>query len=364
MTGTDLERRHDEFHQAQLDRRADQILAGGMLPRALKGNRAAVRAAIDILDDYRLATNSQTIKQLHFIEDGAPEPSAQLLGGLLTANGYETRWGELSDDRAEISVRAPGGEWQGPFVYSAEQAAASGAFDEWVERWVDTGEKWPDSNRSKKRIEKFLLGQDGVDTPDWADTLVRAGQRKRHENWARYRGDMLAARVLKRAVRRAAAHLILGVTAIPGAAAPVDDDDEVLGEPVPDDRQASRPVGPEDEDVVDAELVDDIPPNNITADVTTTVVDADWVQRFAIAAREHTPDAIDPDDFRHAIVWTATAGRTESSKETRQGDEAAAVAGWFGDFIQARATVAARPNGQAGYRLVSVTADTGEGRPF
>ncbi|MFV7878503.1 hypothetical protein, partial [Enterococcus faecium] len=78
------------------------------------------------------------------------------------------------------------------------------------ERWI----KYRDSEgRERNKLEKFVLGRHGVDTPDWVADLVRQGLTKRNENWHRVPDGMLASKVVRRLVKRFAAHIALGVDA-------------------------------------------------------------------------------------------------------------------------------------------------------
>lgn len=72
---------------------------------------------------------------------------------------------------------------------------------------------------------------------------------------------------------------------------------------------------------------------------TPGAVDKSWVTRFAIACREITPEGIDPDAFRHAIVSYATNGRINSAKVVSQGDEAGSVQGTYVAVRDGRARV-------------------------
>lgn len=353
MTGTQVATVDQDDWWDRLWRRAGNIATTKMIPKQLQGNQEATMAALVVLHEYGMPATVLSIKQLHLFPDG-PEPSAQMIAGLLEGNGYRTRWGVISDTRAEVSVRRPDDtEWEGPFSYTIELARTSGALDEWVEHRVEDG-KWPDGNK-KYRTEKFLLGQDGVDIPGWAAAEVRAGNKKRLEAWRHHPDDMLCCRAIRRAAKRVAPHVLLGIGE--GSLVPPAGDVGVDADETEDP----------DEDVVDAEVVDepegDMPPKDMPTDVTGLVVDADWVRRLAIATREKAPDGIDGDDFRHALVWTATNGRTESPKDVRLDDEAARVTACFSGVLTGHAIVAPRPDGQPGWRIVEAGYGPGE-EPF
>lgn len=86
------------------------------------------------------------------------------------------------------------------------------------------------------------------------------------------------------------------------------------------------------------------------------LVSAEWVTKFAIGCREvdaaMCPD-IDVDDFRHAVVYTATEGRVESSKQVRV-SETGAIRSWLAAVKEGRAKVSGRVDGPPGLQLYAV----------
>lgn len=338
MSGT-VERRNpvavaiaeDDRQWRNLERRAEVLAASAMVPRDLRGNPKAVIAAFNALTDLGVRPSAATLSLLHFIE-GRPEPSAQLLAALLGRAGYEIVWTALTADRAAGHLIRPDGTITIDIEWTLGQAEAAGLRDQWVERWVKNGDR--------NRLERFVLDRPGVTEPSWVQEARAAGNVKRSEAWWRYPDDMLAAKVIRRLVKRFAAEVTLGVdpydelwspptvSGLADADDPYSDDDDPVDAEIIDDQQASSPGGGDDE------LVHD-----------------DWVRRFAIRTREHAAVlGVDADDLRHAIVHTATKGRVESTKEVRT-SEAAAVAVWTAMLLDGHARLTERPD-SPGYRLV------------
>ena len=318
-----LARAEDDRHWDALYRRATVLSKTRLVPKECQNSPDTTMAALLTLEAYGLQPNMVSLGQLHFIEN-RPEPSAQMLAGLLGRAGYEIDWTELGTTRAAARIRrvaqVPGGtdgHWSTEISWTIDQAEAAGLRDQWVEKRTADG-TWPDG-KPRWRTEKFVLNRPGVAEPDWVLAERAAGRVKRNENWWRYPDDMLASKVVRRLVKRFAAHITLGV----------DDDELAPSSPAP----VSGPADGEDpysddDDPVDAEIIDDQQASSPGGGDDDLVHD-DWVRRFAIRIRTFADDhghlSVDADELRHAIVRTATRGRTASAREVRTG-EAAAVA--------------------------------------
>lgn len=221
-------------------KRATLYSSGNMLQKDLRGRPADTMAIMLSCVELGLTPSPINIKQFHLI-DGTPEPSAQLTLGLATAAGYETKWGRNDDELAELHIRRYGDkEWQS-FTFSIEQARKAHLLDEWVEHWSS-------DEKGRNHKDTWILGSD-VTKPPWAQKEIDGGRVKRRDNWHNYPGDMLCARVAKRAVKRAAPEVPLGLI------------DHIRSVPAGEPSRLNHvlltmPKDPANDDITDAELVD------------------------------------------------------------------------------------------------------------
>jgi hypothetical protein len=267
---TDDERRWD-----QLVRMANVYANSNLVAKGMQGKPQVCMSALLLCD--AIGVDPRTAMGAIDVIENKLEPRAQVYIAAANAHGWETKWGhvdrdpdtgdvirvrhvEPNDESAELLIRPYGTDndaWES-YTFTAEQARKAHLLDEWVENQVDTGDFWPDGN-AKYTTEKFVLGREGVDVPDWVEKELRAGRIKHNNQWFNWRADMLSARCGKRAVKRAAPGVMFGAVpaSIPTRTAaavvdhlPGDDDDVVDGEIVTngnltisgDDEQGPPPV--------------------------------------------------------------------------------------------------------------------------
>jgi hypothetical protein len=159
---------------------------------------------------------------------------------------------------------------------------------------------------------------------------------KSKDNWKNFPAAMLRAMTSRQLVNMAAQEVLLG---IPDYI--TDAQLETLGVDI-DELDAPDDTLTVEADVAPAADVDTPAP----AAPDDGPVDASWVQRFAIGCRALSAglEDISDDDYRHALVYTATGGRTSSSKEVLR-SELPAVHGWFKALQVGQAEVLPRVDG-------------------
>jgi hypothetical protein len=228
----------DERHWNQLVREARVMASTAMVPRAMRGKPEVVLSAFMVCEaygaDHRLAVN-----KVHYMNDELV-PSAELRAGVAQRAGYQLSWeprdgGYLGDDRATLAIRRPGEPWS-HFTVTVDQAVRFRKFDEWVENWPEGGRKsvWI----LRRNGEPYP--HDDVDQPDWVAKEVAGGRVKRFDGWWDFTEDMLASAAIRKAIRRKAPQVLLGMESVG-----IDRAFDLEADELPDD------------DTVDAELVDD-----------------------------------------------------------------------------------------------------------
>lgn len=204
---------------AALMKQCVTLAKSDLVPKGLKGNADNIFALALYGERFGLSP-IHAIQRIYLVEGQFME-KAEVLGGVIMRAGHELRWDEVSSDRCTVSIRRQGsGEWQST-SWTLDDARRAGLLDMWVENRVQDGQ-WPDGN-AKYRTEKFVVGDDnGVYTaderarralgpvPEWAQTKLDAGDVKRSDVWAKYPGDMLAAKALRRAAKRIVGDALLG----------------------------------------------------------------------------------------------------------------------------------------------------------
>ena len=266
-----------------LERQASALANSGLLPAHLNKQTDKVLGCAITLATTGLPVNLNTLACFDDI-NGKMRPNTQLLIALANMHGVDIWFDEKADSRwcRAYGQQLPNGRVK-HYEYTIEQATQAGY--------------------TKKDVWKH--------NPD----------------------VMLSYRCASRLIRRSFSHLLLGV---PGPVLDMlyNDDADVYEATVVSRRaaaeQVSEAVG-DDEDIADGEVVEESPaePKRTTADrirdeiehLSDQPVDEAWVQKFAIAVRGLAEDcACEPDDLRHAIVYAATDGRTQSSKEVQVGE--------------------------------------------
>lgn len=260
----------------ELLRRADVLAKSGLVPKQLNGNPAG----IVLVGSRGLElgfTLGYALENIDVIESRAV-PNAQARLALLRRHGHEARFVESTAERAVIKgrrreYRTDPDAWV-TAIYTIEDARRAELTAVWVERWVNN------------RPERYIVGDDrGVDealvkkAPQWAAVLIEAGSFKTKDNWRRDPVSMLRARAATHLCRMEFSDVMAGfgiadIDLDSDAGELVADGDEIVGDgsdgdsaaAVPDAGggpvEANRPaphVDPDDE-ITDAEIVDDQPP--------------------------------------------------------------------------------------------------------
>lgn len=301
--------------------------------------QAALGLAITLYN-YRLPITVTNAKKLHLIQ-GEPVESGQLLVGLLEMAGHEIRPVVTSDERCTLRGWRHGTGEPYEVTYTIEQARTSGALDEWVENWQQT--------QSGKRFMagKFVVSVDGVPTtdevPDWAAKAIAAGKVKRKDAWFLYRSDMLAARCIRRLAKW------MGADALLGAGSPVDsgyvtDEDERLDPPL---RTGGPDEDQDDDDVVDAELVDEPTAGSPTTsdagaegEPPAPTASNQWVSAFLASCQDLALEGVRPGALAAAIVRHVTAGERSEPQTLRRGAEQNLAKATFAEVADGRWDIA------------------------
>jgi hypothetical protein len=170
-------------------KKADVLAKSGLVREALRNNPAAIVAVA--LRGAELGVRLMTALDEIEVIDDRTVLSAQLCSALIRAAGHELRFPESTNDRCIAMGRRtddaddPDG-WE-QVEWTIERAREKGLLDEWVERDHPT-------TGGTMTTERFVLGRDGVDVPEWVEAAIRGGKTKRHDHWHRSRAEMLRAR--------------------------------------------------------------------------------------------------------------------------------------------------------------------------
>lgn len=311
------------------ERKAKVFATSALCPRQFRNKPNDAMAVALTARDLHLPFTLTTLGKF-FVVEGKVEPAAQLMVGLMVSRGHEIWDVRLDEEISVVAARRAGSPRAQEFSYSIEQAERAGRLDVWVERKVRReGESY---DRTEKVVVESPAGHPVPDAelPDWARKKRDAGHTMRNDAWFRYREDMLKASAVRRACRTVCPDVLLGLASVDLRT------DSYAEAEIERDRQVAEEVGvplADDDDIADAELVDDEPAEPEEApeppEPVDDVVDEAWVQRFAIGCREQGWN----DDQRHALIQFATRGRVSSTKQVRQ-SETSAVAAWFAGIVK------------------------------
>lgn len=224
-----------------LMRQASRLAASDLVPKELRGKPDNVLAVILFGEQYGL-TPAHAVAQLWIIA-GRIVPSSQVLTGLAMRAGHRVRIEDSSSTSCTVAIRRredaadPDG-WQ-RVTFTLDDARQAGLLDEWVETWEGVS-----SGRPPKR---YVIGsRPTAPPPAWAQNLIEVGDVRRKETWHSYPADMLAHAALRRAVKRVAPDVLLGIDDGGDEGLPVE---QVLG----DAYDTTETEG----DTVDAEVVEE-----------------------------------------------------------------------------------------------------------
>lgn len=241
-----LARSEDERRWIRLEAKARVYAGGSMVPKEMVGKPDMVFAGMLLCN--RLGVSEDSVSSLYVIEGHLDIPAWMMLAAA-HHHGFETAWVRSDREAAVLSIRQAASDrpWF-EVSFTVDDAAAAGYLDEWTEHWVP----FTRADKSKgNRLEKFVLGREGVTVPDWVKEEIAAGHVKRKDNWHQRLADMLATKAARRAVRLECPEVLFGVAEellAAGVQANVvainddDDDAEIIdGEIVPE-ADAARPA--------------------------------------------------------------------------------------------------------------------------
>lgn len=274
---------------AHLERMAQMLATSGLVPDEYRGKPDSLMIAGLTLRDHGLSLSPINLHKLYVIK-GKPGYMAQLQIALLARAGYDLKpvEGECDDKSATVLIQTRDKSWA-RVTFTMEDALKA---------------KLPASNPT----------------------------------YGTYPDRMLFARAVTKAIGQHHPEILLGITtAIPaGALVETPDTPERAGK---EDDQEQSPEGSEvanhrtGDGATDREA--EVPDPATTVD--DPLVDAAWVQRFAIAVRElaeqkaDDENGISADELRAAIVYTATNGTVTSSKQLHR-SQIRSAAGWFSAY--------------------------------
>jgi hypothetical protein len=223
----------DSHEWAHIERVAKMMAASLLCPRAFKDKPEDLMVVALSLRDTDIPFTLNTLNQCYVIE-GRMEMMAQLKVAIAARHGWDIWFepGECNDLQAVVHYKAPG-KPERSMVYTIDEARSAHLLDEWVETWVPTGEKWPETGKPKNRKVKVTVAVDGVlvpeaDMPEWARKAKNSGPWQRKEPWFASRGAMLMARAITKALRYAAPHLTLGIGDMEMDPAPVNEEADAV----------------------------------------------------------------------------------------------------------------------------------------
>jgi hypothetical protein len=173
-----------------LMKKAEVLAKSGLVREPLRNNPAAIVAVG--LRGAELGVRLMTALDEIDVIDDRTSLSAQLVSALIRAAGHELRFTESTGERCVARGRRAEdcddpNAWE-QVEWTLDRAKAKGLLDEWVERKMPTGEG------GEMRTERFTLGDERVDVPEWAQAAIRGGQLRRHDHWHRSPAEMLRAR--------------------------------------------------------------------------------------------------------------------------------------------------------------------------
>lgn len=248
-SSTELEpavRRELNAHWREAERLA--LSAGAV---AAKLDVPTVFALVRYGAEFGLAP-AHCLSRLYYF-DGKVEPAYDVLIGIVQARGHELYVTDYSAERCSVEVIRRGSSRSQVLTFTIEDARRAGLTDLWVTRWVTP----PGGDR--KKPERYVVGdlERGVvddllaKAPTWALELVAAGRLESRDNWHKYPADMLVAKAVRRACKLFAPDALLGLP----------DElelEQILTAPTIGNEDQADELDRDDE-VVDAELVDEDP---------------------------------------------------------------------------------------------------------
>lgn len=320
-------------HAAELEARSKYAMTlakSDLLPKEFQGKPANVLIVMGLGQALGLSAEA-ALYGMHVIE-GRPNPSAKLQAALVRRAGHKLRVLERTDSAAECEiVRADDPDYPTRVRYTLDDAVDAGMLDEWVERWNKTT-----SGKNFKEVFRLPLVSDA---PEWAVKAVASKQTKRKDNWhgSAGRRSMLWHRAVTECVGAACPEVLSGLDFDGPAPTYEADDDDIDRDPVavvqdradtgaedPGGDAPSPPGQPADDDVVDAEIIDD-EPEQLQLDDPITVAKlkghiqahglrmTDVIKHFGASHDVANLTAICDDQDLAAVVWAwvADAGVTE-----------------------------------------------------
>lgn len=295
---------------------AQHIARSGLVPDAIRKSETSEAdiMLVGLTAQALGVTNLATALQHVHVIDGKPAVSAALAIGVAEVHaGVMWMVEESTNERCRVRGRRRDwpSSWPDTVVeFTIDDARRAGLLDE---EWVLF--RWDGQAKKNKRVDRWDP-TGGTPRPEWARADNRDAKLSRRDPWHRYPAAMCLARATKMLAKALGAAALVGLRA-----RPVDldlDVEEIVG---PDVATAAEVDGlhvaegpaeaPTDDDIVDAELVDDTP----------DVVSEAW-RRWWFA----NPGKGLSDDERHAVVHFATDGRTGSLAEVRNSERDAVKA--------------------------------------
>jgi len=326
-----------EHDLANMQRRAKIFAASKLVPKAYQEAPEDIVAVDLSLRPLGSQADLNTLKHCYVI-DGAVSFSAQMQLAFIRTHGHDAWFDEASDDTfARIFIRRRGQSRVHAFRYTIDMARRARLLDAWVEKW--------ETAASGKRYcaGRYVVSTDGTPNeepaPEWAKKLIAGGQVKRRDPWFDGRENQLMCRAATRAIGKVCPEVLLG---LPDFSAQWGERDMPTGLDLD-----TGEVVTEDDDIVDAELVDDeaatrgephgapAPSGDDDAAVEADarpagggvqaprppLVTEPWVRHVAI---ECTNAGLDRDK-RLVLIEHAIGRPVTTSKAVLQGPEAAAV---------------------------------------
>lgn len=284
---------------------AQQIARSGLVPDAIRKSETSEAdiMLVGLTAQALGVTNLATALQHVHVIDGKPAVSAALAIGVAEVHaGVMWMVEESTNERCRVRGRRRDwpSSWPDTVVeFTIDDARRAGLLDE---EWVLF--RWDSQAKKNKRVDRWDP-TGGTPRPEWARTDNRDAKLSRRDPWHRYPAAMCLARATKMLAKALGAAALVGLRA-----RPVDldlDVEEIVGPDVATAAEvggrhvvegpAERDEHERDDDIVDAELVDDTP----------DVVSEAW-RRWWHA----NPGKGLSDDERHAVVHFTTDGRTSS----------------------------------------------------
>lgn len=303
MTGSGLAVRESTFDIApKAWDIAEKIARTSSVPAAFRGKPDEIMATILVGHELNLSAMT-SLQQIHVIE-GRPTLSAQLMVGVVMSHGHEI-W--VDDDASNNSRVTVCGQRKGSthvqrVTWTMDDAKAAGLAGKqnWrkYQRQMLTARARAEMCRllapdvlagiaySREEVEDGFIFDEPVEETEVEDTPTGGNVRQLGAKKAPAKKAPAKKAAAKKSARPAPA--ATAVEDLP---------------PLPGDDDTPAPVGGDDEDVVDAEIVDEAPAE-----------DADAVRRaqqIAMRARDLEVD-------HHDVVYVVTGGRATSAKGLSQ----------------------------------------------